>query len=209
MLLTHPFYQRWEAGGLSREELGSYAGQYRHIEAVLPEVLRNVLRGLPEGRAKATVAANLSDELRPVPHLSLFEDFGQSVGAPTAVTASPATAALIGCYQAAVAAGPAHGLAALAAYEVQAAAIAVSKAEGLRRHYGVDARGTRFWDVHAELEGSHAEWTSDALAELARADTDVTIPAKATADAWWDFLSEQDEASQEEAATVPAAASTG
>lgn len=30
-LLEHPFYRRWEAGELSREELTRYAEQYRHF----------------------------------------------------------------------------------------------------------------------------------------------------------------------------------
>ena len=44
----------------------------------------------------------------------------------------------------------------VAAYEVQAADIAATKADGLRRHYGVDPQGTRFWDVHAGQEVEHA-----------------------------------------------------
>ena len=37
-LMDHPFYRRWEAGELSRDELTSYAEQYRHFEAMMPEV---------------------------------------------------------------------------------------------------------------------------------------------------------------------------
>src|SRR3954454_3425923 len=29
-VLEHPFYQRWSAGDLTREELADYSGQYRH-----------------------------------------------------------------------------------------------------------------------------------------------------------------------------------
>src|SRR5207247_2581990 len=29
-VLKHPFYERWERGELSREELAFYAGEYRH-----------------------------------------------------------------------------------------------------------------------------------------------------------------------------------
>src|SRR3954464_14876796 len=34
-VLTHPFYQRWSAGELTRAELAVYAGQYRHAVVAL------------------------------------------------------------------------------------------------------------------------------------------------------------------------------
>ena len=47
-LLNHPFYQDWQAGKLSREELQLYASQYyRHVEA-FPKHLR-VLAARTEG----------------------------------------------------------------------------------------------------------------------------------------------------------------
>jgi hypothetical protein len=61
---------------------------------------------------------------------------------------------------------PVAALAMVAAYEVQAADIAASKADGLRRHYGMDADGTRFWDVHTTLELAHADWSTEALSAL-------------------------------------------
>ena len=54
----------------------------------------------------------------------------------------------------------------VAAYEVQAADIAASKGDGLRRHYGFDEEGTRFWDVHRTQEVDHAGWSIEALTAL-------------------------------------------
>jgi pyrroloquinoline quinone (PQQ) biosynthesis protein C len=34
-LLEHPFYKRWNCGELTREELGWYAGEYRHAVVAL------------------------------------------------------------------------------------------------------------------------------------------------------------------------------
>src|SRR5919201_1595623 len=34
-VLKHPFYERWECGDLSREELRFYAGEYRHAVVAL------------------------------------------------------------------------------------------------------------------------------------------------------------------------------
>src|SRR6202030_937133 len=34
-VLEHPFYERWSAGELSADELGRYAGEYRHAVSAL------------------------------------------------------------------------------------------------------------------------------------------------------------------------------
>jgi len=193
-LLAHPFYRRWEAGELAPGELAAYAGQYRHFETALPEVLEQVAAALPDGRARRLVEANLGDERGPVPHLALFDDFAAAVGSPSVTEPTSATRALVDCYRSSATRGPVPALAALAAYEVQSSGIARSKGDGLRTHYGIDPSGTRFWDVHAKVDRSHAEWTTQALADLARGDGAVSEPATAAAEAWWDFLSEREDA---------------
>jgi pyrroloquinoline quinone (PQQ) biosynthesis protein C len=192
-LLTHPFYQRWEAGTLGEGELAAYAEQYRFIEQALPVTLAAIADGLPEGVARTLVESNLADELGvPAPHIALFESFAQACGAASVAGRTDATSALLGAVRSACAADPVAALAMVAAYEVQAADIAASKADGLRRHYAIDAEGTRFWDVHAAQEGTHADWSLDALAALDADPADVQVAAKVAADAWWDFLSERE-----------------
>jgi pyrroloquinoline quinone (PQQ) biosynthesis protein C len=192
-LLAHPFYQRWEAGTLGEGELARYAEQYRFVEHALPTTLAAIAAGLPDGRSRALVEANLADELGvPAPHAVLFESFAEAAGAQSASSESVATAALLGAVRAAAESDPVVALAMVAAYEVQAADIAASKAEGLRRHYGMGPDDTCFWDVHATQEVAHADWSIDALAAL-DADADVVrAAAKIAADAWWDFLSERE-----------------
>jgi pyrroloquinoline-quinone synthase len=199
-LLAHPFYRRWEAGTLQPGELASYAAQYRHFEAALPLVLERIAAALPEGRARQLVEDNLADERGvPAPHLELFDSFAEAVGAaPTDMT--PATRSLVDLYLGAAEASPVAALAAVAAYEVQAPDIAVSKADGLRSRYGLDDDGTRFWDVHAGIDEGHGDWMLEALGHLADGPLDVAPPARAAADAWWTFLDER-----EAAAPVPVA----
>lgn len=195
-LLSHPFYRRWEAGALLPGDLAAYAGQYRHVEAALPQHLSTVVHQLPEGAARVLVAANLEEEVGPPePHLELFESFATAVGAGTAPV-SVGTAALVDTPQSAAGRGPAAGLAALAVYEVQAADIARSKAAGLRTHYGLGEPATRFWDVHAVTEGRHADWLVDALAWLDPAPEEVATWAAVVADAWWSFLDEREAVAQ-------------
>jgi len=191
-LLAHPFYRRWEAGTLQPGELATYAAQYRHFEAALPVVLERIAAALPDGRARQLVEDNLADERGvPAPHLELFDSFADAVGAvPTDMT--PATRALVDLYLSAADASPVAALSAVAAYEVQAPDIAVSKAEGLRSRYGLDDNGTRFWDVHAGIDEGHGAWMLEALGELSDGPHDVAAPATAAADAWWAFLDERE-----------------
>jgi pyrroloquinoline quinone (PQQ) biosynthesis protein C len=193
-LLTHPFYRRWEAGTLTEGELAAYAEQYRHIERELPVTLATIVEALPAGRARDLVEANLADELgTPEPHTQLFESFARAAGATQDAPATPSTAALLAVVRTTAANDPVAALAMIAAYEVQAADIAASKGNGLRRHYGFDEEGTAFWDVHATQEVDHAGWSMEALTAL-EADLDVVqAAATVSADSWWLFLSERDE----------------
>ena len=213
-LLEHPFYQRWESGELTEGELAAYAVQYRAFEALLPELLGDVaaqLRGTGRDTAASQVERNLDDELgRPEPHLALFDRFADAVtatGGPTgprqavegADREGPAALALVATYRGLLDDGPVAALAGLAAYETQAAAIAASKADGLRRWYGVDASGTAFWDVHAEMDAEHGDWTVATLAHLQADCGEVESAAGKGARAWWSLLDERQDA-------VPAAA---
>jgi pyrroloquinoline quinone (PQQ) biosynthesis protein C len=194
-LLEHPFYRRWEEGALAPGELAEYAGQYRSFEVFLPGFLGSLESVLPAGTARELVAANLRDELgNPVPHVELFDRFAAALGADLSAKPAPATAALLDAYDSALAGGHLGALGVLVAYELQSAGIAASKATGLRTHYGLGSAATRFWDVHAELDSTHAEWTLRAL-EAAADDADlaeVAAGVRRGADAWWAFLDERE-----------------
>ena len=196
-LLDHPYYQSWQQGLLTRDDLAEYAGQYRHFEQTLPGVLRTVSTTLPEGNAKRLVEENLRDESGvPRAHVELFEGFAEAVGARRNVPATPATRALVDLYEEAAAWGAGAALAVIGTYEIQASEVARTKAESLRAHYSMGHDGTEFWDVHAEIETMHAEWTVDALADLDEPDGTVRRFASASSDAWWAFLDEREAAAK-------------
>jgi len=195
-LLTHPFYQRWEAGELSPAELAEYAVHYRAFEAVLPEVLGAVVDQLmseAEFDAAELVARNLADELdHPAPHLALFDAFAGALPiAPVATGPGPAADELAETYRELARRSPVAAIAGLAAYETQAAAVATTKGDGLRRWYGMDAAGTRFWDVHSSMDADHGDWAVDALALLGADADEVAACARLAADAWWALLDER------------------
>jgi pyrroloquinoline-quinone synthase len=198
-LLSHPFYQRWQAGQLAQGELADYAVQYRCFEAALPAVLTAVAHQFRSEGATApadSVQGNLADEMGcPEPHLDLFDRFAEAVGSNGTATPGPAADALVATYFDLVAEGPICALAGLAAYESQASAIASSKADGLRRWYELDTGGTAFWDVHATMDADHAEWATDALDQAVADLAEVERAARRAADAWWALLDEREAAS--------------
>src|ERR671929_175766 len=63
-VLEHPFYTRWEAGELTREELARYAGEYRHAVVAL-------------ARAARTARLHADEEAR---HISLWDEFASALG---------------------------------------------------------------------------------------------------------------------------------
>jgi pyrroloquinoline-quinone synthase len=197
MLLTHPFYRRWEAGELRSPELAEYAVHYRAFEAVLPTVLAAVVDRLQADgdiEAAGLVERNLADELgSPRPHLELFDEFAAALPDDAAArSAGPAAVALADTYLALADESPAAAVAGLAAYETQAAAIAATKGDGLRRWYGMDAAGTSFWDVHATMDADHGDWSIEALALLDADPVEVASASRRAADAWWALLDERE-----------------
>lgn len=193
-LLDHPYYQAWQEGRLSASDIGAYAGQYRHFEQALPEILAATASQIDADATRALVEANRRDELSAPSHLELFDRFAGAVGADVEAPATVATQSLVDLYRDAAADGAVAALSVIAAYEAQAAAIAATKGGSLRQHLGLASEATEFWDVHAAIENEHASWTTDALGALGAPEATVEAWATASADAWWAFLDERQSA---------------
>ena len=193
-LLDHPYYRSWQDGTLTAEDIAAYAGQYRHFERALPEVLAAAAARIEADGPRALVEANRRDEVADPSHLELFDRFGASVGADPTAAPTSGTQALVDLYQDAAAESPIAALSVIAAYESQAAGIAATKGSALRQHLAMTAEATEFWDVHAAIEADHATWTTDALRALDAPAETVEAWATASADAWWAFLDERQSA---------------
>jgi pyrroloquinoline-quinone synthase len=179
-VLQHPFYVRWTNGELSREELATYAGEYRHAVVAIADV--------------AELAADDGDErlhrhaMEERSHIELWDRFADAVGAGTGELA-PETAACVDAWT--------HGedsldrLVALYALEAAQPAIAEVKRDGLVRFYGVEpGPGTSYFDVHAELDREHAAEGRELIAErLAGADEERLIGhAQEALEGYWTLL---------------------
>ena len=162
-ILLHPFYQRWTRGQLSREALADYAKQYYHHVAAFPTYLSAVHANTTDGETRRQILANLVDEEAGNPnHPELWLRFAEGVGVNREdvqlTELWQETSNLIRTFRAVCKDGStAQGLAALYAYESQIPAVAESKIEGLKKHFGIDSpRTLAYFDVHIEADKEHS-----------------------------------------------------
>jgi pyrroloquinoline-quinone synthase len=163
-VLRHPFYTRWSAGELTRDELAHYAGQYRHAVVALAEAAE---------RAGSDHAA----EERA--HVALWDEFLHALGGDAADAPLPETAECAAAW-AGEERGELESLAALYAIEAAQPAISQTKLEGLVRFYGCApaSDATRYFDVHATRDHEHAaEGRAELEARATEVDTERLVAA--------------------------------
>jgi pyrroloquinoline-quinone synthase len=186
-VLDHSFYTRWSRGELTLDELGAYAGQYRHAVVALADASHAVARSA-DGALRDDLAQHADEESA---HVALWDDFAHAVGgsaadAPTAETAACASAwkgdderSLLG------------GLVALYAIESGQPAIAETKRAGLSEFYGIaDPAATAYFDIHVERDVEHAAHERALIEQrLEGADEDALLAeAEAVLRANWELL---------------------
>lgn len=150
-VLEHPFYQRWSAGELTAEELGRYAGEYRHaVEAIAAASAAAAGAG---GEAREELARHAAEEAA---HLRLWDAFREAVGGGREEAApAPETAECVASWTGHQ--GLLANLAVLYAIESGQPEISRIKREGLIAHYGIeDGPATEYFAVHAERDAAHS-----------------------------------------------------
>jgi pyrroloquinoline-quinone synthase len=159
-VLRHPFYRRWSAGALSREEMGRYSGQYRHAVVAIAELSEDVARELPE---RDELRRHAAEERG---HVRLWDGFAEAAGGSAAAEPTPETGA---CVDAWTAAGdPLELLVRLYAIESGQPAISRTKREGLLDRYGFDDDGaTAYFRIHEGRDVEHAAEVRELASELA------------------------------------------
>ena len=176
-VLEHPFYRRWSAGELSRDELAFYAGEYRHAVSALANAFGGAARdATPEAGFDASTRAELEEHAaEEAEHVPLWQEFERALGeepdrAPRAETEQ--------CVQAWTAGTDTlERLVATYVVESGQSEIARTKLEGLCEHYGMDeGPATEYFAVHAQLDDEHAAHSRELIEErLADADLDLLL----------------------------------
>lgn len=151
-VLEHPFYERWSAGELTRDELAVYSGEYRHAVVALADASANAA-ACAEGTVRAELEGHAAEEAA---HIALWDGFATSVGGDTGRAPSPESAECAAAWTGGDR-GLLESLVALYAIESGQPAISETKLTGLREHYGfADGPATAYFSLHAERDHEHA-----------------------------------------------------
>jgi pyrroloquinoline-quinone synthase len=168
-LLSHPFYQAWSAGELTRDDLAGYARDYYHHVAAFPTYLAEFAIRLDEGELRRTVLGNMADEKglpdssgqKAAPHAELWLDFLEGMqGSRDLHGYKPVSevAELTGAFHRVASEGrPEEALAAFYAYESQVPRVAQEKARGLKDRYGADEKTRGYFTLHTTADLRHSQ----------------------------------------------------
>jgi pyrroloquinoline-quinone synthase len=161
-ILRHPFYRRWEAGELTRDDLAFYAGEYRHAVCALADLADT-----------ASLQEHAAEEAA---HVALWDQFAAELGAELHRKPQPETAACVEAWTSP--ADELEGIAALYAIESTQPEVSRTKLDGLVRFYGFADQGTEYFTLHAERDVEHADQSRRLLEERAGdADADRLVAA--------------------------------
>jgi pyrroloquinoline-quinone synthase len=173
-VLEHPFYVRWSAGELSRDELARYAGQYRHATEALARLCRQAAETAPE-TYRDGIAAHADEEEA---HVGLWDGFVDAAGGEIGAEPTPETAECVTAWTA-----PDGYLAELARmYAIESGQPEISriKREGLTRFYGIDGgTGSEYFRVHEEADDAHADESRRLIEDAMSPEDEDTLVAAA------------------------------
>jgi pyrroloquinoline-quinone synthase len=176
-VLEHPFYVRWSAGELSRNELARYSGQYRHATEALARLCSQTAEVAPDGR-RAELEAHATEEDA---HVGLWDDFVEAAGGEIGAEPTAETAECVTEWTASR--GYLSGLVRMYAIESGQPEISRVKREGLAQYYGIDGGpGGEYFRVHEEADHAHAEESRRLIEEAMRPeDEDALVSAAESA----------------------------
>ena len=151
-VLEHPFYQRWSAGELTREELADYSGQYRYATEAIARMSADIATAAP-----AAERNGLKNHAREeAEHVAVGGGFVEAVGGTVGATPNAETLECVETWTKEDGFG--RQLARLYAVESGQPEISKTKTEGLSEHYEiVDAPGNLYFTIHENMDVHHAE----------------------------------------------------
>ncbi|MBI3547977.1 MAG: CADD family putative folate metabolism protein [Elusimicrobia bacterium] len=173
-LLKHPFYQAWQKGMLSIEDLRYYARQYYPHVAHFPRYVSATHSNTADADVRRMLLENLIEEERgeanhPELWLRFAEGLGEDRKAVLAADVQPETARCVDTFMSlSKDADALKGLSALYAYESQIPAVSRTKMQGLGEFYGIkDDRTQSFFKVHEAADVWHSQTEREAIERLA------------------------------------------
>ncbi len=186
-LLSHSFYQRWQKGELSREELQGYVKEYYAFEKEFPRFLSSLHSQCEDLKTRQLLLENLThEEMGEENHPELWLRFAEGLGVTRDEVKghfhSDETEQLLRAFRQYTQSGDLiQGLSALYAYERQQPDVARSKMEGLKSQYGWKDEGSlAFFKAHLHYDVYHADTEATILSEMCQTEDDLKKAAEVT-----------------------------
>lgn len=197
-MLSHPFYQAWSDGVLTREVLAEYSKQYYAHVRNFPIYLSATHSRCDDMEVRQLLLENLMEEERGAEnHPELWLRFAEGLGVNRDDVRSaellPQTVESVNAFRAVTTSDNyLEGVAALYAYESQIPEVARTKREGLKACYGIDdPRTVSYFNVHEAADVVHRAQEREIIEKKADTADDQQIvleAAEAGAKAVWHFL---------------------
>ncbi|MBI5403840.1 MAG: hypothetical protein HY959_10610 [Ignavibacteriae bacterium] len=136
-LLDHPFYQAWEKGEITKEQLSSYAASYNEFIKMIPEFWSAVISTFDSKSEEGKKI--IGDETA---HVNLWKKWSDTLpGSENFPSMDSEINAFAGM-------NPSELLGAIHAFEIQQPDVARTKKEGLMKHYGFNESDLIYFDEH-------------------------------------------------------------
>jgi pyrroloquinoline-quinone synthase len=204
-MLSHPFYQLWSEGKLSRETLREYSKQYYAHVFAFPTYVSAVHSRCDSLPVRQLLLENLIEEERGQEnHPELWMRFAEGLGVDREQVRTaellPSTRQSVENFKALTANSDYRlGVASLYAYESQIPDVAKTKRSGLKEFYGIDdVRAVSFFTVHESADQVHRQIELKILTDACDSEQtadNVVAAAQQGAKCLWDFLDGVHEAS--------------
>ena len=195
-LLKHPFYQKWEKGDVSKNQLKYYAGQYYHHVSAFPRYISALHSLCEDAQGRKILLENLNDEegQRGSPHPELWMKFAEGLGLTKEevkeVPLCVEIKSVIDTFFTHCRSSYPQGLSALYSYEYQVPEIAETKMKGLKKHYKItDKKTLSFFEEHKSADVYHRQAIEVLLEKFSSSDKEkAKKSAVSMAESLWNFL---------------------
>lgn len=180
-LLKHPFYQKWNKGELTLENLRVYAKEYYWLVQRIPGIVEKARNLIADPLIKMRIEQNVQEELS---HIDLWIRFAKALKISEAelhdYEPSVQVKLAVRSLEELVSQGEEEAVAAIYALERELPKIAETKMDGLEKFYGLTSDDARaYFQEHLNEEKHFSVWMSvDVSEERARPAVEASMKAQ-------------------------------
>ena len=136
-LLEHPFYQAWEKGEITKQQLSNYAKSYNEFITHIPVFWETVINAFD---SESPLGKKVIEE--EISHISLWNKWAEKL------SVSDSYPSLNNEIDAFKKMNASELLGAIHSFEIQQPEVAKTKKAGLLNHYGFSEKETLYFDEH-------------------------------------------------------------